>query len=131
MIKKPFVTDVPCVTSDYLPTMMDILKISKSNTPNPLDGISLLPLLEGRMKERPKPIGSCYPGQASYSDNQYKLNSRNGAFELYDIVKDPYEKKDIQNEDQQLLKKNEKRSFEVYSLLLLKFRRKRIWQSII
>ena len=104
-ITKAFVTDIPCVTSDYLPTIMDILKISKSKTPNQLDGISLLSLLEGQMKERPKPIGSCYPGQVSYSDNKYKLYARGGVFELYDIVKDPYENKDIQLEAPSLIKK--------------------------
>jgi len=47
------------------------------------------------MKERPKPIGFCFTNQVSYSDNQYKLYVRNGMFELYDIVKDPFEKKNI------------------------------------
>ena len=94
-ITKAFVTDIPCVTSDYLPTIMNVLKISKSKTPNQLDGVSLLPLLNGKTKERPQPIGFCYGNQASWSDNQYKLYARDGAFELYNIVKDPYEKKDI------------------------------------
>ena len=60
-----------------------------------MDGISLLSLIEGQMKERPKPIGFCFTNQVSYSDNQYKLYVRNGMFELYDIVKDPFEKKNI------------------------------------
>lgn len=108
-ITKAFVTDIPCVTSDYLPTIMDIMKISKSKTPNQLDGVSLLPLLEGQMKERPKPIGSCYLSQVSYSDNQYKLYSRNGKFELYDIVNDPYEKKNINLVESTVFNKMQKR----------------------
>jgi len=115
-ITKAFVTDIPCVTSDYLPTIMDIMKISKSRTPNQLDGVSLLPLLEGQMKERPKPIGSCYLSQVSYSDNQYKLYSRNGKFELYDIVNDPSEAKDIELAEPALFE-NMKKNF--LSLLFL------------
>jgi len=49
-------TDVPCVTSDIYPTLLDLLDITMPDQP-PLDGISLAPLLEGKMQERPKPIG--------------------------------------------------------------------------
>jgi len=94
-INKPFSTDVPCVTSDYLPTIMDVLNINKDKVPYILDGISLLPLLNGKIIERPAPIGSCFGNQVSWSDNQFKLYARNGEFELYDIVKDPYENEDI------------------------------------
>lgn len=95
-IKSSVSTDIPVVTSDYLPTIVDILKIRKSKTPNQLDGISLLPLVEGKMKERPTPIGFLFPNQVSYTDNQYKLYAKNGIYELYNIVKDPYEKNNIQ-----------------------------------
>ena len=95
-ITSPFTTDIPCVTSDYLPTIIDVLKINKNKIPYRLDGISLLPLVEGRMKERPSPIGFLFPAQESFTDNQYKLYAKNGIFELYNIVKDPYEKNDIQ-----------------------------------
>ena len=95
-IKSPISTDIPCVTSDYLPTIVDILKINKNKTPNQLDGISLLPLFEGKMKERPTSIGFCFPRQESYTDNQFKLYVSNGTSELYNIVKDPYEKNNIE-----------------------------------
>jgi len=49
-------TDVPCVTSDIYPTLLDLLGIRMPNQP-PLDGISLVPLLEGKMKARPTSIG--------------------------------------------------------------------------
>lgn len=97
-VKNGFQTDIPCVTSDYLPTIMDVLGIDKSKASNPLDGISLLPLLEGKMTERPKPIGFCFSNQTSYSDNQFKLYSKDGIFELYDIVNDPQESKVIDTE---------------------------------
>jgi len=48
--------DIPCNTSDIYPTLLDILALQMENQP-PLDGISLVPLLEGRMSARPKPMG--------------------------------------------------------------------------
>ena len=50
------VTKVPCYTSDIYPTLLDITGVRMANQP-PLDGISLLPLIAGKMKSRPKPIG--------------------------------------------------------------------------
>ncbi|MBN2131418.1 MAG: sulfatase-like hydrolase/transferase [Sedimentisphaerales bacterium] len=50
------VTNVPCNTSDIYPTLLDITGVRMKNQP-PLDGISLVALLEGRMKSRPKPMG--------------------------------------------------------------------------
>ncbi len=49
-------TAVPCVTSDIYPTLLDWLDVKAPNQP-PLDGISLRPLLEGKMPRRPTPIG--------------------------------------------------------------------------
>lgn len=94
-IREHFETDIPCVTSDYLPTIMEALNKNKNKVPYILDGTSLLPLLEGEMKVRPTPIGFCYGDQVSWSDNQYKLYARNGTFELYDIKNDPFEEKDL------------------------------------
>ncbi len=54
-IRKPRVTDVPAVTSDILPTIRDLLALPLPA--RPLDGISLVPVIEGRMTERPSPIG--------------------------------------------------------------------------
>ena len=53
-VKQPRATDVLAVTSDILPTLCDILDLPLPE--RKLDGISLLPLLEGHMKERPQPI---------------------------------------------------------------------------
>ena len=49
-------TDVPCVTSDVYPTLLEIVGVTMPNQP-PLDGISLVPLIDGKMTVRPKPIG--------------------------------------------------------------------------
>ena len=53
-ISRPRTTDVNTVTSDMLPTVCDI--IGQPLPDRPLDGISLKPLIDGRMTERPTPI---------------------------------------------------------------------------
>jgi arylsulfatase A-like enzyme len=53
-IPKPRTTDVNAVTSDMLPTLCDLA--GQPLPERPLDGVSLKPLFEGGMRERPKPI---------------------------------------------------------------------------
>ena len=55
-IKQPLRTSVPCVHMDIYPTILDIVGVRMPNQPV-LDGISLLPLFDGQMKERAKPMG--------------------------------------------------------------------------
>ncbi|MBN2451233.1 MAG: sulfatase-like hydrolase/transferase [Lentisphaeria bacterium] len=58
VIRTPRVTALPCVTSDILPTLLDILGLRHPDPQRPLDGISLRPLIEdGSLTERPSPIG--------------------------------------------------------------------------
>jgi len=72
VIKQPRVVSVPCVTSDYFPTILDYAGVLHTN-PLPIDGISLRPLIEGQMAERPKPIGLEFGNMAAWLDNRYKL----------------------------------------------------------
>lgn len=51
-------TNLPAVTSDILPTLCELTGIPLPR--RPLDGVSLLPLLNGTMRERPTPI--CFWG---------------------------------------------------------------------
>ena len=53
---KPRVIDVPCVTSDIYPTVLEWTGAKAAKQP-PLDGISLVPLLDGKVNARSKPIG--------------------------------------------------------------------------
>jgi len=55
-IAKPKATNVPCSTVDIYPTLLDIAGVRMDNQP-PLDGISLVRLINGRMRARPKPMG--------------------------------------------------------------------------
>ncbi len=55
-VKGPRIVGVPCVTSDIYPTVLEAAGVTVPKQP-PLDGLSLVPLLDGTMKERPRPIG--------------------------------------------------------------------------
>jgi arylsulfatase A-like enzyme len=107
---KPAHTAVPVCTSDIFPTVRDVTGTLVANPVQPLDGISLVPLLEGKMTERPRPIGFWHgggknmdrdAGHAAWTDNRYKLHKiaekkKDGvSFELYDLLDDPSEKNDL------------------------------------
>ncbi len=103
-IKRPVVTDVPVCTSDICPTIVELLAISVPDQVQPLDGISLLPLLDGTMQDRPKPIGFWHHGgdagleggPAAWLDNRYKLvKPAPGTYELYDLAVDPSERTNV------------------------------------
>lgn len=55
-IKSPIRTSFPCGHWDLYPTLLEICGVSMPDQPV-LDGISLVPLLNGQMTERPKPMG--------------------------------------------------------------------------
>lgn len=137
---------MPCVTSDIMPTLLDLLGLELPD--RPIDGISLRPLIEGKMTTRPKPIGfwkyphktqeenrpwmdpdrlkgttptakrdsiqflnfhhpkpltENFPGQAAWMDNRYKLVTNGKKTELFDIVADPLEKKDLAKEKSEIV----------------------------
>lgn len=55
-LPKPRVTKMRCNTCDIYPTLLEIVGVKVKGQP-PLDGISLVPLFEGKMKQRTKPMG--------------------------------------------------------------------------
>jgi arylsulfatase A-like enzyme len=52
----PRVITTPCVTSDIYPTVLELTGVKVEHQP-PIDGVSLVSLLEDRSTERTKPIG--------------------------------------------------------------------------
>jgi len=84
-----------CVTSDYLPTIMDVLAIPRSRVPHELDGESLLPLIEGTAFTRRHPIFFQYANQLAASDGSFKFYKANGIAELYDLKADPCEENNM------------------------------------
>jgi arylsulfatase A-like enzyme len=105
-IKGRQVTDVPCCTSDYFPTILDALGFKMKGQPEPVDGISLLPLIEGRMTKRPAPIGFESRNQVSLTDNRYKIYSKDNGktYMLFDLLEDPGETRDLATDKSQILK---------------------------
>lgn len=55
-IRRPRVTGHPCCTVDIYPTLLELAGARAARQP-PLDGVSLAPLLEGKMESRPRPLG--------------------------------------------------------------------------
>jgi arylsulfatase A-like enzyme len=55
-IKQPKATNLPANTSDIFPTLLEVAGITMENKPV-LDGISLLPAIEEKMENRPRPMG--------------------------------------------------------------------------
>ena len=59
VIDSPRVSDVAAVTSDIMPTLLDLLGLEHPEPNRPLDGVSLKRLIvNGKMDERPQPIGA-------------------------------------------------------------------------
>jgi len=102
-IKKPAVSDVPACVSDIYPTLVELGQAKVANQIQPLDGISLVPLLDGKMAERPVPIGFWHgigkdknAGHSALTGNRYKLhNLGEDKYELYDLTADAAESKDL------------------------------------
>jgi len=109
---RPGNTDIPAVTSDYLPTILDIIGAEPLEK-RPVDGISLLPLIQGKMKERGKPIGFQSAGQVALIGDRYKIYGKGSrknqpdkviALKLFDLVNDPAEKNDLAKKHPEVLK---------------------------
>lgn len=148
-ITKHLETDMFANTLDIMPTILDLLDITLEN--KTLDGISLLPLLQGKeMDNRDKAMPfwrdnpyariakgfdtkytkeqltgmkiefSCpefdsartkdFSGWSAWIEGQYKLHDyNNGTLELYDILADPEESKNLAFEMPQIVKEMERK----------------------
>jgi len=104
-VKPGRTTDLPCSTSDYFPTVLDVLGFKMQGQPEPIDGVSLMPLIEGRMTERPVPIAFESGNQVSLTDNRYKIISTDGGktYMLFDLGEDPGESKDLAAEKPEIV----------------------------
>lgn len=97
----PRVTDHPACVMDLFPTVVDVLGLPEEVMIRPLDGQSLRPLFAGGAEvpaERGAPIGFRYNKARALIGDRYKLLTTDvgaGVYELYDLVNDPTESKDL------------------------------------
>ncbi len=127
---KPGVTDVPAGVTDIFPTLVELLDV-KIEHPVPLDGISLVPLIDGKMKVRPQPMGfwqfagdqkklTSNSGPSAWNDNRYKLvKPKPGVWELYDVATDRTEKHDIAAENAEVVSRM-KTELEAWQLSVIR-----------
>jgi len=91
--------------SDILPTVLEATGVRRPTTHHgremlPLDGESFLSLLEGRSWERQQPIFFEHEGNCAVRIGNFKLvREFNRSWELYDIVGDRTELKDLAGSD--------------------------------
>jgi arylsulfatase A-like enzyme len=114
-IPKPFVSEAPCSTLDIYPTVLEATGAVARNQIQPLDGLSLIPLLERKTESRAKALpfwnhAGKQPGHAALLDWPYKLHTdpvagrdrkgKKGGSALantllYDVSRDPKETTDL------------------------------------
>ena len=105
-------TDFPAVTSDYLPTILELVG-EKPPDARPMDGVSLVRVFDGTLKHRPSPIAFELGSRQALTDNRYKIvryakgtregndprirtpEKDTGRWELYDLLDDPAETSDL------------------------------------
>ncbi len=94
----PKITDYPASTMDIFPTIADILNLPDSVMLDTVDGISLVPHLEGETDYRESPIPFRFQRTGAVVYNNYKLrfdDRERQKFTLYDLKTDPAESRDI------------------------------------
>lgn len=113
-ITKPMRTAVPVCHIDMYPTLLDIAGVTMEHQPV-VDGVSILPLIEGKMVSRPRPLGfisgryagkgdppECEFQNAAWIDGHYMLRlgfptkrRETESVTLYDLIADPGQEKDL------------------------------------
>lgn len=91
---KPGRTGFAAVTSDYLPTLAEVVGTEVAVE---LDGRSLTPVFEGKLASRREPIGFQSGGQRAWMEGDMKLifARRSKVPRLYDLKSDPGEQEDL------------------------------------
>jgi len=85
-------------TLDYMPTIMDVLNIKLPDN-RPIDGISLVDMLDGKETERTKPLPFMHRGKATWiqGDLKYVTHGKKVA-EVYNLRTDRFEEKNLINQ---------------------------------
>lgn len=100
-------------TIDFLPTLMALAKVEYELDDRPLDGINIEAAIYQNEKERPAPMAFGWMRlwadikALAWTDNQYKLivHELKDQVELFDLVQDPSESKNLAREMPELVNK--------------------------
>ena len=85
VIKRNRVSDFPVVSSDFLPTVCNILGLEPPND-RPLDGISVWPFIREQTSTRNKSIAWAYQiSKGRFTDKQYQAALSNDRFKVHAI----------------------------------------------
>ncbi len=99
---KRMITDVPASTMDIMPTIVDMLDLPEDSMMSVRDGESILPLFDGGIPKRNRPIPFVFLKKMALIDGKYKLLSENktrdDSWQLYDLSRDLGETNDISQE---------------------------------
>ena len=93
-IKKPVTIDTPCVTSDYFPTILSTLGIDLASD-RIYDGLNLWPIIEGGKRDKPIGFLNKDAKESVWMEERYKFTSTKKGEFLFDIIKDPAEKRNL------------------------------------
>lgn len=85
------ISEQPAGTVDIFPTLAEIVGLPGETSLTPRDGMSLLPLIEGKNPARTAPLPFRQSGRGALIEERYKLLTAEGKFELYDLIADPAE----------------------------------------
>ncbi len=103
---QPRVTSYPACVMDLFPTVVEIVGLPDSAMTKPIDGLSLKPLFTRDISERQSPIGFRYQTKRALVDDRFKLLTENisqGRFQLYDLMADTKEARDLSAEQPEVL----------------------------
>ena len=99
-------SDLPSAFQDWMPTLLEIAQVQ---SPTGLDGISLLPTLEGAGEQaKHEALYFEYAGQQALRAGRWKavrrkLRQGNLVTELYDLEADPKESQDLADQEPEVL----------------------------
>lgn len=97
----------PAQLMDILPTLLDIEGITPTGTPGRWkspDGVSLLPVFTGEMKERDSPIFWEYNHQKVVRANNWKILAyKDQPWRLFDLARDRIESRDLSGSHPELV----------------------------
>ncbi len=108
--KEGTVCDVPVISVDFFPTIMDMLGIRYDPAKNILDGVSLVPFVKGQKKAKDRPLFWHFPhysnhgqqspgGAVRYGDYKLIEYFENFTVQLFNLKDDPEEQHDLATEN--------------------------------